>query len=62
MFDGFLKVFYFAGMIVAVLLILAAVGAANQHAKLLSMAAVGDGLTDLLTWAGSLISQAVSKI
>ena len=62
MLGGFIKVIYFTGMAVGVLLVLAVVGAVNQHAKLTSMAAVGDGLADLFTWGGSLLSQALSHL
>jgi hypothetical protein len=62
MFDGFQRVIYWTGLIIGVLLVLAAVGAVNQHAKLLSMAAVADGLADIITWAGSLLGQALGRL
>lgn len=57
MMAGFVKVISITLMILGVLLVLAAVGAVNQHAKLTSMAAVADGFADVLRWAGSLLSQ-----
>jgi hypothetical protein len=62
MFDGFRRVMYFTGMALGILLVLAAVGAVNQHAKLTSMAAVGDGFGDILRWIGNLGSQALSHL
>jgi hypothetical protein len=62
MLDGFKRVIYWAGLVIGVLLVLAAIGAFNQHAKLLSMLAVGDGLADLFRWAGSLLSQTLGHL
>jgi hypothetical protein len=62
MLSGFVKVIYWAGLILGILLVLAIVGAVNQHAKLASMAAVGAGFGDVLRWAGSLLSQALRHL
>jgi hypothetical protein len=62
MFDGLRRVAYWAGLIGGTLLVLAILGAVNQHAKLTSMAAVGDGFADVIKWAGELLGQALSRL
>jgi hypothetical protein len=62
MADGFKKVVYWTGLVIGVLLVLAIVGAVNQHLKLTSMAAVGAGLADVLKWTGELFGQAFSRL
>lgn len=59
---GFVKVIYFAGMVLGVLLVLAMVGAVNQHDKLTSMTAVADGFVDCIKWGGALLSKALSLL
>jgi hypothetical protein len=54
-FSGLFKVCYWAGLIGGTLLVLAIIGAVNQHDKLLSMAAVGSGLADVFVWGIELI-------
>ena len=62
MTSGFTKVISITGAVVAVLLVLAILGAVNQHDKLLSMAAVADGFGDLFKWIGALLGQALAKL
>jgi hypothetical protein len=62
MFDGLMKVFYWVGLIGGTLLVLAILGTVNQHAKLTSMAAVGDGFIDVLKWTGELLGEAVKHL
>lgn len=62
MIGGFVKVISVTGTILAILLVLAILGAVNQHDKLTSMAAVGSGFGDVLHWAGSLLSEAVKHL
>lgn len=62
MLGGFIKVIYFTGMVIGVLLVLAILGAVNQHVKLMSMAAVGDGFGDCIKWVGELLGQALSHL
>lgn len=59
---GFTKVISIAGAVVATLLVLAILGAVNQHDKLLSMTAVGDGFADVFKWAGALLALGLSKL
>ena len=62
MFDGFVKVIYWAGFIFAIVLVFAVVGTVNQHAKLTSMSAVYDGIDDVFTWAGGALNRALSHL
>lgn len=62
MFDGLRRVAYWVGLIGGTLFTLAVIGAVNQHAKLLSMAAVGDGFADCIKWVGELLGQALSHL
>lgn len=62
MLSGFVKVIYWTGLIFGLLLVLAVVGAVNQHVKLTSMAAVGDGLGNVFGWLGTLLSKGLSHL
>ena len=62
MVSGFVKVISITGMIIAILLVLAILGAVNQHDKLTSFAAVGSGFGDVLHWIGELFSEAAKHI
>lgn len=62
MLGGFIKVISVTGMVIGILLVLAILGAVNQHDKVTSMAAVGDGFGDVLKYAGELLSKALSHL
>lgn len=62
MLAGIYKVAYWTGLIGGTLLVLAVIGAVNQHEKLLSMAAVGAGLADVFKWLFELLGQAAAKL
>lgn len=62
MLGGFIKVMYWTGLVIGVLLVLAILGAVNQHDKLTSFAAVGAGFGDLIHWAGELLTQALAHL
>ena len=62
MLGGFIKVISITGMVLGILLVLAILGVVNQHDKLLSMNAVGDGFGDLLRYAGVLLGKAFSHL
>jgi hypothetical protein len=62
MASGFTKVISITGAVVATLLVLAILGAVNQHDKLTSMNAVVDGFTDIFSWIGVLLGKALAKL
>ena len=62
MTSGFTKVISVTGAIVATLLVLAILGVVNQHDKLLTMNAVGDGFGDVLKYVGELLGKALSHL
>lgn len=62
MFSGFVKVISITGMIIGILLVLAIIGAVNQHDKLTSFAAVGSGIGDVFHWLGELVGEAVRHL
>jgi hypothetical protein len=62
MLSGFTKVISITGAIVATFLVLAILGVVNQHDKLLSMNAVGDGFGDVFVYAGELLGKLLAKL
>ncbi len=62
LFGGFVKVIYFAGAVAAALLVLAVIGAVNQHDKVTTFNAVGDGLVDCFKWGGLLLSKLLALL
>lgn len=55
MFDSAKAVIQMVLGAAAILLVLAIIGVVNQHVPM-GMSAVGDGIGDLLKWAGELVS------
>jgi hypothetical protein len=62
MLAGFIRVISITGAVIAALLVLAILGAVNQHDKVLSMGAVGDGIADAFKYFGELLGQALSHL
>lgn len=58
--DGVKRVGYIVGMVAAVVFVLFLIGMINQKAR--GMTAVFDGLADIFTWIGQLISILLARL